>query len=55
VPCGLVKGVLESLREVEASPLTGVAPAATGSVRLPPPRLDEHGAEIRRLGWGAFA
>jgi crotonobetainyl-CoA:carnitine CoA-transferase CaiB-like acyl-CoA transferase len=54
VPCGLVKGVLEVLREVEASPLTGVAPSVPGSVRLPPPRLDEHGAAIRRLGWGAF-
>ena len=54
VPCGLVKGVLESLREVEASALTGVAPATPGAVRLPPPRLDEHGAEIRRAGWRAF-
>ena len=55
VPCGLVKGVLESLREVDASALTGVAPAAPGTVRFPPPQLDEHGADIRRLGWGAFA
>ena len=55
VPSGLVKGVLESLADVEASALTGVAPQAPGSVRLPPPKLDEHGAEIRAKGWGAFA
>jgi hypothetical protein len=24
-------------------------------VRRPPPRLDEHGDAIRRLGWAAFA
>ena len=55
VPCGVVKGVLESLREVDASALTGVAPWPMGTVRRPPPRLDEHGAEIRRRGWDAFA
>jgi crotonobetainyl-CoA:carnitine CoA-transferase CaiB-like acyl-CoA transferase len=54
VPCGVVKSVLEVLREVEASPLTGVAPSVPGSVRHPPPLLDEHGALIRRLGWDAF-
>jgi len=55
VPCGVVKGVRESLREVSASPLTGVWPEAPATVRRPPPMLDEHGAEIRRRGWGAFA
>jgi crotonobetainyl-CoA:carnitine CoA-transferase CaiB-like acyl-CoA transferase len=54
VPNGLVKSVLEALREVDASPLTGVAPSAGGNIRRPPPRLDEHGDAIRRLGWGAF-
>lgn len=54
VPCGLVKTVLESLSEVSVSPLTGIAPSVPGDVRLPPPRLDEHGEEIRRLRWGAF-
>jgi crotonobetainyl-CoA:carnitine CoA-transferase CaiB-like acyl-CoA transferase len=54
VPAGIVKSVLETLDEVEASPLTGVAPSVPGRVRLPPPRLDEHGARIRALGWGAF-
>lgn len=54
VPAGLVKSVLESLAEATTSPLTGIAPATPGSVRLPPPGLDEHGDEIRRRGWGAF-
>jgi crotonobetainyl-CoA:carnitine CoA-transferase CaiB-like acyl-CoA transferase len=54
VPCGVVKPVLEALREVESSPLTGIAPQAPGTVRRPPPRLDEHGAAIRGVGWGAF-
>ena len=55
VPCGVVRTVREALADVDASALTGVAPSVPGRVRLPPPRLDEHGAEIRRLGWGAFA
>jgi crotonobetainyl-CoA:carnitine CoA-transferase CaiB-like acyl-CoA transferase len=54
VPNGVVKSVLEALREVEASPLTGVSPSAGGSIRRPPPRLDEHGEVIRRLRWDAF-
>jgi crotonobetainyl-CoA:carnitine CoA-transferase CaiB-like acyl-CoA transferase len=55
VPNGVVKSVLEALRDVNCSPLTGVAPSAGGTVRRPPPRLDEHGAAIRRSGWEAFA
>jgi crotonobetainyl-CoA:carnitine CoA-transferase CaiB-like acyl-CoA transferase len=54
VPNGEVRGVLEALREVEASPLTGVAPSIPGTVRRPPPRLDEHGALVRERGWAAF-
>ena len=54
VPCGVVKSVLEALRDVSASPLTGIAPSVPGTVRLPPPRLDEHGDEIRSKGWKAF-
>ena len=54
VPAGIVRTVSEVLREVNASPLTGIAPNAPGSVRLPPPRLDEHGALIRQHGWAAF-
>ena len=54
VPCGLVKSVLEALREVDTSPLTGIAPSVPGTVRIAPPRLDEHGDAIRRDGWRAF-
>ena len=54
VPCGVVKSVLEALSAVEMSPLSGIAPVA-GQVRLPPPMLDEHGEEIRALGWKAFS
>ena len=54
VPCGVVKSVLEALRGVDASPLTGIAPSVPGSVRLPPPRLDEHGDAIRQNGWRVF-
>jgi len=54
VPCGVVRSVLEALRDVEASPLTGIAPSVPGTVRLPPPKLDEHGSEIRRNGWNVF-
>ncbi|MEP6905540.1 MAG: CoA transferase [Gemmatimonadales bacterium] len=55
VPCGVVNSVLEALASVETSPLTGIAPAVPGAVRLPPPTLDEHGAAIRRDGWHAVA
>jgi crotonobetainyl-CoA:carnitine CoA-transferase CaiB-like acyl-CoA transferase len=54
VPNGLVKTVLETLREEPASPLTGVAPSVPGSVRLPPPRLDQHGVQVREFGWKVF-
>ncbi len=55
VPCGVVNSVLDALREVEASPLTGIAPSVPGLVRLPPPRLDEDGDAVRRSGWRVFA
>jgi crotonobetainyl-CoA:carnitine CoA-transferase CaiB-like acyl-CoA transferase len=55
VPCGVVRGVLEALRDVGASPLTGVAPLQPATVRRPPPMLDEHGAAVRAHGWHAFA
>ncbi len=54
VPCGVVKSVLETLAEERASALTGVAPSVPGTVRLPPPLLDEHGEEIRRGRWECF-
>ena len=54
VPNGVVKTVLESLREVECSPATGVSPTVPGRVRYRPPKLDEHGDRVRRAGWMAF-
>lgn len=54
VPCGEVRTVREALKEVDASPLYGVSPAIPGTVRLPPPLLNEHGAEIRKVGWKIF-
>ena len=54
VPAGVVQGVLEALRDADASPLTGVAPSVPGTVRFAPPLLDEHGGAIRASGWGVF-
>lgn len=55
VPCGVVRSVLESLAEADTSALTGIAPSVPGSVRLPPPMLDEHGDAVRAIGWGVFS
>jgi crotonobetainyl-CoA:carnitine CoA-transferase CaiB-like acyl-CoA transferase len=54
VPCGLVKSVAEAIQGTDANARTGVPPSVPGSVRLPPPKLDEHGDAIRSLGWRAF-
>jgi crotonobetainyl-CoA:carnitine CoA-transferase CaiB-like acyl-CoA transferase len=54
VPCGLVLTVSEALEGTGADALTGVPPSVPGTVRLPPPKLDEHGDAIRTLGWRAF-
>jgi crotonobetainyl-CoA:carnitine CoA-transferase CaiB-like acyl-CoA transferase len=54
VPCGLVRTVAEVLGGVDADPRTGVSPSVPGSVRFPPPKLDEHGQSIRTLGWRTF-
>ncbi|MBC7789750.1 MAG: CoA transferase [Anaerolineae bacterium] len=54
VPCGIVKSVKDAISDAGASPLFGVPPSVPGTMRFPPPRLDEHGDQIRRLGWGAF-
>ena len=54
VPCGLVRTVKEALVNSGADAVTGVPPSVSGSVRTPPPRLDEHGDAIRALGWRAF-
>ena len=54
VPAGVVRLVSEALADVAADARTGIAPTAPGSIRLPPPRLDEHGAAVRARGWGVF-
>lgn len=54
VPCGLVRSVAEALADADADPRTGVRPSVPGSVRMPPPKLDEHGDSIRSMGWRAF-
>jgi crotonobetainyl-CoA:carnitine CoA-transferase CaiB-like acyl-CoA transferase len=54
VPAGIVRKVSEAIADVSADPKTGIAPPPPGSVRLPPPRLDQHGRLVRELGWGAF-
>jgi len=54
VPCGMVLNVAEVLEGTSADPRTGIPPSVPGSVRFPPPKLDEHGESIRSLGWRAF-
>jgi len=54
VPCGLVRTVAEVLHGANADPRTGVRPSVPGSVRFPPPKLDENGESIRTLGWRTF-
>jgi crotonobetainyl-CoA:carnitine CoA-transferase CaiB-like acyl-CoA transferase len=51
VPTGIVKSVLEVLREIQASPQWGMPSSVGGTVRRHPPRLDEHGSLIRSDGW----
>jgi crotonobetainyl-CoA:carnitine CoA-transferase CaiB-like acyl-CoA transferase len=54
VACGLVRSVAEALAETNASAKTGVPSSVSGRVRMPPPKLDEHGEELRSLGWRTF-
>jgi crotonobetainyl-CoA:carnitine CoA-transferase CaiB-like acyl-CoA transferase len=55
VPSGVVKSVLEALADVgHTSPITGLPSSVGGRVRLPPPKLDEHGDAVRAFGWQAF-
>lgn len=54
VPSGKVRSVPEVLEEANASPIMGVGSSVGGMNRLPPPRLDEHGALIRAHKWGVF-
>jgi glutaryl-CoA transferase len=53
VPVGIVRRVSEALEEVAADPRSGIAPRYPGAVHRLPPRLDQHGAAVRRLGWAA--
>ena len=55
VPCGLVRTVTEALAGTGASAESGVPSAVGGSVRLPPPDLDAHGALIRKHHWSAVS
>jgi crotonobetainyl-CoA:carnitine CoA-transferase CaiB-like acyl-CoA transferase len=54
VPSGVVKSVLEALRGTNGSALTGMPSSVGGTVRFPPPGIDEHGDLIRRRGWDVF-
>jgi crotonobetainyl-CoA:carnitine CoA-transferase CaiB-like acyl-CoA transferase len=54
VPCGVVKTVREALADIESSAATGISPSIPGRLRLAPPLLGEHDAEVRRDGWNAF-
>jgi crotonobetainyl-CoA:carnitine CoA-transferase CaiB-like acyl-CoA transferase len=54
VPSGVVRSVKQALEGFAASAVYGVASPVGGEMRFPPPRLDEHGAVIRSLGWRAF-
>ncbi len=54
VPCGVVRTVAEALEGTVADARTGVPPSVPGSIRLTPPKLDEHGNSIRASGWRAF-
>ncbi len=55
VPNGIVQGVLDALRETDASAELGVPSSVGGTMRLAPPGLDEHGADIRARGWDVFS
>jgi crotonobetainyl-CoA:carnitine CoA-transferase CaiB-like acyl-CoA transferase len=54
VPNGVVKSVLEALQDTNASAVTGMPSSVGGTMRFPPPRLDEHGDAIRQGGWSVF-
>ncbi len=54
IPAGAVRRVRDVLLDVAGSPLTGIPPQAPGTVRRPPPMLDEHGTAVRAHGWNAF-
>lgn len=55
IPNGVVQSVLDAVREVNASAVTGMPSSVGGAIRFAPPGLDEHGDAIRTTGWAAFA
>ncbi len=55
VPVGVVKTVRQALEDTGASSLMGIPSSVGGRARLEPPLLDQHGADVRRAGWGAFS
>ena len=54
VPTGVVQTVLEALRNTGASPIAGLPSSIGGTVRFPPPDLNEHGDIVRQRGWAVF-
>jgi hypothetical protein len=51
----MVKTVKEAIADAgTASALTGMPSSVGGRVRFAPPRLDEHGQQIRETKWGVF-
>jgi crotonobetainyl-CoA:carnitine CoA-transferase CaiB-like acyl-CoA transferase len=55
VPNGIVYSVLETIRQTNASAVTGMPSSVGGVVRFAPPAIDEHGSLIRQYGWEAFS
>jgi len=55
VPVGVVRSVLDVVRDAGGSPLTGMPASVGGPTRYAPPSLDEHGALVRAHGWDAFS
>jgi crotonobetainyl-CoA:carnitine CoA-transferase CaiB-like acyl-CoA transferase len=55
VPNGVVLSVLETLKETNASAVTGMPSSVGGSIRFAPPGLGEHSTLIRLDGWAAFS
>jgi len=54
VPTGIVRPVLDVVREAGGSRRTGMPSSVGGTIRFPPPALDEHGGLVREHGWDAF-
>ena len=54
VPAGVVKTVLQAVKDAGGSWAMGMPSSVGGNARREPPRLDEHGPAIRRSGWQVF-